>query len=71
MSLNEILRRARREKDDEFYTQLPDIKKDLRHHTRQSRGKVVYCNCDDPRISNFSHYFSHNFFSYNFERLGL
>ena len=66
MSLNENLRRARREKNDEFYTQLPDIEKELRHYTRHFRGKVVYCNCDDPRISNFFHYFS-----YNFERLGL
>ena len=66
MSLNENLRRARREKNDEFYTQLPDIENELRHYTRHFRGKVVYCNCDDPRISAFFHYFS-----YRFERLGL
>ena len=66
MSLNENLRRARREKNDEFYTQLPDIEKELRHYTRHFRGEVVYCNCDDPRVSNFFHYFS-----YNFKRLGL
>ena len=66
MSLNKNLQRAKREKNDEFYTQLPDIEKELRHYTRHFRGKVVYCNCDDPRVSKFFHYFS-----YNFERLGL
>ena len=66
MSLNESLRRARRQRNDEFYTQLSDIENELRHYTRHFRGKVVYCNCDDPRVSNFFHYFS-----YNFERLGL
>ena len=66
MSLNESLRRARRQRNDEFYTQLSDIENELRHYTRQFRGQVVYCNCDDPRVSNFFHYFS-----YNFERLGL
>ena len=66
MSLNENLGRARRQKKDEFYTQLSDIENELRHYAEHFRGKVVYCNCDDPRISNFFHYFS-----YNFERLGL
>ena len=66
MSLNENLRNARRQKNDEFYTQLSDIENELRHYSRHFRGKVVYCNCDDPRVSNFFHYFS-----YNFERLGL
>ena len=66
MSLNENLRRARREKNDEFYTQLPDIENELRHYARHFRDKVVYCNCDDPRISAFFHYFS-----YRFEHLGL
>ncbi len=66
MSLNENLQRARREKNDEFYTQLSDIENELRHYIGHFSGKVVYCNCDDPRVSNFFHYFS-----YNFERLGL
>lgn len=57
---------AKAAKEDEFYTQLTDIEKELRHYKRHFRGKVVYCNCDDPRVSNFFHYFS-----YNFERLGL
>lgn len=66
MSLNENLRKAKRQKKDEFYTQLSDIESELRHYTRHFQDKVVYCNCDDPRISNFFHYFS-----YNFEHLGL
>ena len=66
MSLNKNLQIARQRKNDEFYTQLSDIENELRHYTGHFRGKVVYCNCDDPRISNFFHYFS-----YNFERLGL
>ena len=66
MSLNKNLHQAKRQKSDEFYTQLSDIENELRHYTGHFRGKVVYCNCDDPRVSNFFHYFS-----YNFERLGL
>ena len=66
MSLNENLRKARRQRNDEFYTQLSDIENEIRHYAGHFAGKVVYCNCDDPRISNFFHYFS-----YNFERLGL
>ena len=66
MSLNENLQRAKRQRNDEFYTQRSDIENELRHYTGHFVGKVVYCNCDDPRVSNFFHYFS-----YNFERLGL
>lgn len=66
MSQNKNLREAKRQKSDEFYTQLSDIENELRHYTGLFSGKAVYCNCDDPRVSNFFHYFS-----YNFERLGL
>ena len=66
MSLNKNLNKAQRQKNDEFYTQLSDIENELRHYTGHFRGQVVYCNCDDPRVSKFFHYFS-----YNFERLGL
>ncbi|MCU1391103.1 MAG: modification methylase EcoRI (adenine-specific methyltransferase EcoRI) [Ilumatobacteraceae bacterium] len=57
---------ARKAKKDEFYTQLADIERELKNYKKHFQGKVVYCNCDDPRISNFFHYFS-----YNFEKLGL
>lgn len=63
---NKNLHRAKQSKKDEFYTQLSDIEKELRHYKAHFRGKVVLCNCDDPRMSNFFHYFS-----YNFEELGL
>jgi len=65
-SLNQNLRKASKTKNDEFYTQLTDIEKELRHYKSHFKDKVIFCNCDDPRISNFFHYFS-----YNFENLGL
>lgn len=65
-SSNKTLRKASKSKNDEFYTQLSDIENELRHYKDHFRDKVVYCNCDDPRVSNFFHYFS-----YNFEHLGL
>ena len=63
---NKSLRKAKNIKEDEFYTQLSDIEKEIKHYKNHFRDKVVYCNCDDPRVSNFFH-----FFSYNFEKLGL
>lgn len=57
---------AKRAKEDEFYTQLADIEREAKHYRKHFRDKVVYCNCDDPRVSNFFHYFS-----YNFEQLEL
>ena len=57
---------ARQAKKDEFYTQLSDIEKELQHYTDHFAGKVVYLNCDDPRVSNFFRYFVSNF-----EKLGL
>lgn len=60
------LHTAKLSKKDEFYTQLPDIERELKHYKNHFKDKVVYCNCDDPRVSNFFHYFS-----YNFEKLGL
>jgi hypothetical protein len=63
---NKSLTNAKKSKSDEFYTQLSDIEKELKHYKTQFKDKVVYCNCDDPRVSNFFHYFS-----YNFEKLGL
>lgn len=60
------MQQARSSKEDEFYTQLTDIERELKHYKHHFRNAVVYCNCDDPRVSNFFH-----FFSFNFERLGL
>jgi hypothetical protein len=65
-SKNKNLHKAKDSKKDEFYTQLSDIERELRYYKSHFKNKVVYCNCDDPRVSNFFH-----FFSYNFEKLGL
>ncbi|HJR79929.1 MAG TPA: adenine-specific methyltransferase EcoRI family protein, partial [Anaerolineales bacterium] len=52
---------AKKNKADEFYTQLPDIEAEMRHYREQFRGKVIFCNCDDPFESNFFKYFAMNF----------
>ena len=56
-----LLKKAKFNKNDEFYTQYCDIEDELRHYKTHFRGKVVYCNCDDPRASNFFRYFAENF----------
>jgi len=61
-----LLTTAKTNKKDEFYTQLIDIEEELQHYKEHFKDKVVFCNCDDPRISNFFKYFSNNF-----ENLGL
>ena len=66
MAGNKSLHAANRAKQDEFYTQLPDIEKELKHYRKHFRDKTVYCNCDDPTISNFFRYFK-----LKFEELGL
>ena len=63
---NSNLRTAKKSKNDEFYTQYTDIEKEMRYYKDFFKGKVVYCNCDDARESNFFKYFS-----LNFEFLGL
>lgn len=61
MAGNKALGQASRAKDDEFYTQLEDIESELKHYGDQFRGKVVFCNCDDPYESSFFKYFAMNF----------
>jgi len=68
-SLNKNLHRANQAKKDEFYTQLVDIEKELKHYKDQFRGKVVYCNCDDPFESNFFKYFAANFKALGLKKL--
>ena len=58
---NSLLIKAKKNKNDEFYTQYSDIKRELQYYKEHFRDKVVYCNCDDPRISNFFKYFKSNF----------
>ncbi len=66
MAGNKSLKAAVRAKEDEFYTQLTDIEKELRYYKKHFKGKIVLCNCDDPFESNFFKYFV-----LNFNRLGL
>ena len=63
---NTNLHNAKKVKNDEFYTQLSDIEKEMAHYKDFFKGKIVYCNCDDARESNFF-----KFFANNFESLGL
>lgn len=69
MSQNRNLHKAKSNKKDEFYTQLSDIENELRHYRDHFQGKVVYCNCDDPYVSNFFTYFSRNFDLLGLKRL--
>jgi hypothetical protein len=59
--MSTTLEKAKKNKADEFYTQLPDIEAEMRHYQEQFRGKVIFCNCDDPYESNFFKYFAMNF----------
>ena len=56
-----VLHRAKINKNDEFYTQLPDIETEMRHYKEQFKNRTVFCNCDDPFESNFFKYFAMNF----------
>ena len=69
MALNANLHQAKRNPKDEFYTQLGDIADELRHYKDHFHGKVVYCNCDDPRVSNFFKYFSLKFADLGLKKL--
>lgn len=66
MAGNKLLTKAKRNKKDEFYTQLSDIEKELRHYKDHFFDKHIFCNCDDPEFSNFW-----RFFTLNFNQLGL
>ena len=63
---NKSLKKAKKVKNDEFYTQLSDVSEELRHYKKHFKGKTVFCNCDDPTWSAFWKYFH-----LNFEVLGL
>ncbi len=69
MSQNRNLHKAKRAKKDEFYTQLADIENELRHYRDHFRRKAIYCNCDDPTVSNFYRYFQLNFEFLSLKRL--
>ena len=63
---NILLQKAKKLKKDEFYTQLVDIERELQYYKVHFNDKTVFCNCDNPKTSNFYKYFVDNF-----KRLGL
>jgi len=66
MAGNKSLNKAQDAREDEFYTQLTDVEKEMRYYRKHFSGKTILCNCDDPFESNFFKYFV-----LNFNRLGL
>lgn len=58
---NKNLQAAKDKKDDEFYTRYEDVENELKHYKEHLKGQIIYCNCDDYRISNFYKYFKDNF----------
>lgn len=66
---NKNLTNAKKAKKDEFYTQLTDIEKELKHYKEQFKDKIVYCNCDDPEESEFWKFFELNFEEYGLKKL--
>lgn len=66
MAANANLHKAKKERNDEFYTQLADVSAELKHYKEHFHGKIVFCNCDNPTWSAFWKYFH-----LNFDRLGL
>ena len=66
---NKQLSQAKKDKQDEFYTQLVDIEAELKHYREHFKGKTVLCNCDDPRKSQFFYYFVLNFHDLGLKKL--
>lgn len=69
MAKNGNLHQAKKAKNDEFYTLREDIEKEMVHYKEQFKGKVVYCNCDNPYESNFVKYFKDNFKTLGLKKL--
>ena len=69
MAKNSNLAEAKRKKNDEFYTRLSDIENELYHYKHHFKGKVVYCNCDDPSTSAFWKFFTMNFKDWGLKKL--
>ena len=66
---NSNLHVSRAGKTDEFYTDISMIENELRHYREYFKNKVVFCNCDDPAISNFWKYFQINFYMLGLKKL--
>lgn len=69
MVKNKNLHKAKKEKNDEFYTQLADIERECYKYKDLFKDKIIYCNCDDARESNFFKYFSMNFEFFGLKKL--
>lgn len=69
MGSNSNLHKAKKAKNDEFYTRLEDIEKELTHYEGQFKDKIVLCNCDDPTWSAFWEYFHLNFAKLDLKKL--
>ena len=63
------LQRAKNAKNDEFYTKLADVSKELMHYEKHFKDKIVFCNCDDPKWSAFWRYFHLNFSALGLKKL--
>lgn len=63
---NRSINTAKAVKDDEFYTQISDIKREVNNFKKYLKGKIIYCNCDDPSFSNF-----YKFLKDNIKELGI
>ena len=70
MAKNTNLTDAKKAKNDEFYTQIEDIEKELKNYKDFFRGKKVLCNCNDGKLNGTWSAFA-QYFSMNFEHLGL
>ena len=69
MTKNANLHKAKNAKNDEFYTQLADVSKEMMHYEEHFKDKIVLCNCDDPRWSAFWEYFHLNFSALGLKKL--
>ena len=69
MAANANLHKAKNAKNDEFYTQLTDVAKELMHYKAHFKDKIVLCNCDDPTWSAFWKYFHLNFAELGLKKL--
>lgn len=69
MAKNANLHKAKSGKNDEFYTQFNDIQNELKHYKEHFKNKIVLCNCDDPKQSNFFRYFANNFYHLGLKKL--
>jgi len=69
MAKNASLNKAGIAKQDEFYTKIADVEREMKHYVQHFRGKTIFCNCDDPEESNFWKYFALNFYQLGLKKL--